>query len=79
MVAVRRAPTLRGPVALTLRSRRGGATLSWDARVAAGTRLEWLLPAGVTGVSAPGLDRGRGIILLGRPRGTLRVTWTLRR
>lgn len=74
-VSVRSAPTTRGRVSYTLRARRGGATLRWDADVAEGTAIRWPLPGTAHDVRAPGL-RGRTVELPGRS-GEIDVSWRL--
>ena len=44
-VELRNAPTTAGRVSYRLAFREGGATLTWDAQVAEGTRIRWPVPA----------------------------------
>ena len=75
-VAVSRAPTVYGPVSFTLRSRRGGATLSWQSGLRR-ARLVFVVPANARNVNARGLARDRRTILLRGSRGTIDITWRL--
>lgn len=74
---VRGAATERGRVDLELRATTRGATLRWDADVAAGTPLRFRVPPGVTGVRLPGAVPGDREIRLPRRRGTLALRWTV--
>jgi hypothetical protein len=75
-VAVTGAPTLYGPASFTLRSRRGGATLSWRSGLRR-ARLVFVVPANARNVSARGLARDRRTILLRGSSGTIDITWRL--
>ncbi|MDQ6914826.1 MAG: hypothetical protein M3155_03330 [Actinomycetota bacterium] len=76
-ISVSGAPTERGPVSFTLTSTGGGATLSWSSRLAAGTRVVWPVPYLARGVSARGLNRRRGEIVLPGRSGSLSVRWRI--
>ena len=65
VTSVSRAPTAHGLVSFTLRTRRGGATLTWSAP--AGTRLDWPEPAAVSDVHASGGDLRDGVLALPDP------------
>jgi hypothetical protein len=75
-LTVRRAPTLAGPVSLTLKPRPGGAELRWSAPP--GTPLRWPVPAWVTGVRGARLSADRRSIVLPPGSGRLVVRWTAR-
>jgi hypothetical protein len=77
-LAVGHADTTRGTISYALQSLRGGAILSWSARVMPGTKLVWPVPAAARDVRATGLSRdGRTIALGGGRAGRLRVQWRL--
>lgn len=77
VVAVREVPTTFGTVAFTLTPNANGATLSWRTGLRSGTRLSWPVPAGVTAVHAPGLNRG--VIHLRGRSGSIQVSWRIAR
>ena len=74
---VRGAATTLGTVDVTLRPVRGGAVLTWNAAVPAGTPLWWRVPAGARSVRAPGLVAGAKALLLPGRAGVLRIAWRL--
>jgi hypothetical protein len=74
---VRGAPTTLGSVDVTLRPVRGGAVLTWNAAVPAGTPVWWRVPAAARGVRAPGLAAGARQLLLPGRAGVLRIAWRL--
>lgn len=76
-VSVRNAVTEHGGVSWSLRSTRGGATLSWSSRLDRGTHLRLVVPSAARGVSARGLSRDRKTILLGHRRGSVTISWRL--
>jgi hypothetical protein len=77
-IAVGHAGTARGTISYSLSSVRGGAILSWNARLLRGTRLVWPVPAAARDVHARGLSRdGRTIVLRGARRGRVEVRWRL--
>jgi hypothetical protein len=76
-IAVRGADTTRGQIDFTLRSIHGGALLHWNAKLFAGTKLVWPVPAGVRDVLAPGLTPDGRNIVLPAAAGRLRVHWRL--
>ena len=76
---VRGAATTLGPVDVSLRPVRGGAVLTWNAAVPAGTPLWWRVPAAARGVRAPGLAAGAKTLLLPGRAGQLRIAWRLPR
>jgi hypothetical protein len=73
-IALSGAPTTRGRVSFTLTSSAGGATLRWSGPW---TRLVWPVPYLARDVSAPGLDRRSGVIVLHGRSGSLHVRWRL--
>jgi hypothetical protein len=75
-VAVDHAPTALGAANATLRSRRGGALLTWRAEVPEGTPLWWRPPLGAHAVTIDG-QRVRGSLRLPGREGALRVHWRL--
>ena len=75
VISVRPAPTPRGQVSFVLRSRAGGATLSWSAP--AGTLVVWPVPYAATAFRASAGRVEHGVLRLPRPTGSLRVRWTL--
>lgn len=75
-VSVANAPTQFGPVSFRLRVVKGGAHLSWRARLSPGTGLTWVVPASALGVRGRGLTAGR--IRLKGSSGSMNVSWTLR-
>ncbi len=74
---VRGAATTLGSVDVTLRPVRGGAVLTWNAAVPAGTPLWWRVPAAARAVRAPGLVAGADTLLLPGRAGVLRIAWRL--
>jgi hypothetical protein len=76
VVSVGGAPTAHGRVSFALRSRRGGARLTWAAPV--GTTLAWPVPYGVSGFRAGGARIVGGVVRLPGASGSLSVTWALR-
>jgi hypothetical protein len=76
VVSVAGAPTAHGRVSFALRSRRGGARLTWSAP--AGTALAWPVPYGVSGFRAAGARVEGGVVRLRGASGSLSVTWALR-
>ena len=64
---------------MSLRPVRGGAVLTWNADVPAGTPLWWRVPAAARGVRAPGLAAGAPTLLLPGRAGVLRIAWRLPR
>jgi hypothetical protein len=76
-VSVRDAPTTFGKVSFTLRSRRGGARLAWNAAVPEGTTLEWTLPGFARRLKSEHLDQSGRTIRLPARRGVLAVHWKL--
>jgi hypothetical protein len=76
VVSVDGAPTAHGRVSFALRSRRGGARLTWEAP--AGTTLGWPVPYGVSGFRAAGARVVGGVVRLPGASGSLSVTWALR-
>jgi hypothetical protein len=79
VVAVSGAPAMHGKISFKLHVIHGGAHLSWDASVPAGTVLRWPLPAGASSVKATGLQRGGKSIVLPSLKGSLTVRWKLKR
>ena len=73
-IAVSAAPTTRGRVSFRLTSSAGGATLRWSGPW---TRLVWPVPYLARNVSARGLNRRQGIIVLHGRSGSLHVSWRL--
>jgi hypothetical protein len=79
-VAVRNAATVAGPLSFTLRSRRGGATLSWDAAgLRPGMPLRFVLPRAARAVRVDGAAPDGSTIPLAGPRGEVSITWRLAR
>ena len=76
-ISVSGAPTIHGPVTYRLTATKGGAILTWNANVEAGTRLLWPVPYAARDVSAAGLNRRRGVIALRGRSGRLAVRWRL--
>lgn len=76
-LAVRGAPTLRGPVSLALRAVRGGAVLTWSASVPGGTPLWWTVPADARAVRVDGRAVRGPLVALPGPSGRLTVRWRL--
>ncbi|MCA1689584.1 MAG: hypothetical protein LC720_03820, partial [Actinobacteria bacterium] len=76
VVSVTGAPTAHGRVTFALRSRRGGARLTWAAPP--GTALVWPVPYGVSGFRAVGARVEGGLVRLPGASGSLSVTWALR-
>ncbi len=77
-LVVRRAPTLRGRVDLTLRPRPGGARLSWRVRdLRPGTGLRWPVPAWASKVRSASLEPGGREIALRGASGSVSVRWSL--
>ena len=76
-IAVRNAPTIKGPVSFTLRARRGGATLSWDTGLPAGAALRWPVPEWVKASGGP-LSPDGSEYVLDAPSGSIRLNWRLR-
>ncbi len=76
-LAVRGADTTRGRIDFTLRAIRGGALLHWNAKLFAGTRLRWPVPATARDVRAPGLSPDGHTITLPAAAGRMRVHWRL--
>ena len=76
---VRGAATTLGTVDVTLRPVGGGAVLTWNAAVPAGTPLWWRVPAGARSVRAAGLAAGAKTLLLPGRAGVLRIAWRLPR
>jgi hypothetical protein len=74
-VAVRRGATAFGPITFTLRTRSGGATLSWSSRLRRGTSLTAIVPLGTRSVHARGLSNG--VIRLSGRRGSISISWRL--
>ncbi len=74
---VRGAPTKLGRVDVSLRPVRGGAVLTWNAAVPAGTPVWWRIPAAASAVRAPGLATGATTLLLPGRAGVLRIAWRL--
>jgi hypothetical protein len=74
---VRGAPTTLGTVDVTLRPVRGGAVLTWNAAVPAGTPVWWRVPAAARSVRAPGLAASAKHLLLPGRAGVLRIAWRL--
>jgi hypothetical protein len=77
-VGVTHAPTLYGPVDVSIDSRSGGATLRWSAPLPAGVTLRWAVPATATAVRVDGRAvRGRWVTLA-PGAGRARIGWRLR-
>ncbi len=74
VISVAGAPTAHGLVSLVLRSRAGGATLSWTAP--AGTALGWPVPYGAGGVRASAGRLEGGVLALPGASGSVTVRWT---
>jgi hypothetical protein len=75
MVAVRGGRTAFGPVDFTLRTRSGGATLTWRSRLRRGVQLTAAVPLGARNVRAPG--RTGGVIRLRGRSGRINISWHL--
>ena len=76
-LAVRGADTTRGTIGFTLRAIHGGALLRWNAKLFAGTKLRWPVPATARDVRAPGLSPDGHTITLPAASGRMRVHWRL--
>lgn len=76
VVSVARAPTAHGLVSFVLRTRPGGAVLSWAAP--AGTALAWPVPVGVSRFRASRGRVARGVLALPGASGSVAVGWRLR-
>jgi hypothetical protein len=75
VTSISRAPTTHGLVSFTLRAHAGGATLAWSAP--AGTRLDWPVPAAVSGLRASAGRVAGGVLGLPGSSGRVTVAWHL--
>ncbi len=72
------AKTYVGRVSFTLRTHEGGATLTWQTRLASGSKLRMAVPVGAGLVKAKGLSVDRKTILLPGASGSVEISWSLR-
>jgi hypothetical protein len=77
-VGVTHAPTVYGPVDVSIDSRSGGATLRWSAPVPTGVTLRWAVPAAASGVRVDGRPVRGPWVALAPGAGSARISWRLR-